>query len=154
MIDISILPSVEFRQKSKLPDVAGVYVALSEAGVSLYVGASRNLRQRWNSGRHHRMTDLQEHDFCRLAWVLVDEKDLGKTELQFIDELRPLLNSTTPLPYIHKRLHRIALVDTHIYFPVRVWAALKRLAKRNRRSLSAQIVIAVEQMIERENAKQ
>jgi hypothetical protein len=48
----------------------------------------------------------------------------------------------------------VKVVDTHIYFPAKVWAALKRLAKRNRRSLSAQIVIAVEQMLERENSKQ
>lgn len=41
-------------------------------------------------------------------------------------------------------------VDTHIYFPVKVWRALKKLAAQNRRSLSAEIVIAVEERITRE----
>lgn len=40
--------------------------------------------------------------------------------------------------------------DTHIYFPIKVWRAIKRLAERNRRSLSAEIVIAVEERVERE----
>lgn len=46
------------------------------------------------------------------------------------------------------------LQDTHIYFPLKVWRALKRLAKENRRSLSAEVVIAVEEKIEREKSCQ
>lgn len=41
--------------------------------------------------------------------------------------------------------------DTHIYFPIKVWRAIKKLAQENRRSLSAEIVIAVEERISREN---
>jgi len=39
-------------------------------------------------------------------------------------------------------------VDTHIYFPAKVWRAIKKLAEQNRRSLSAEIVIAVERHVE------
>lgn len=34
--------------------------------------------------------------------------------------------------------------DTHVYFPVKVLTDLKKMAKENRRSVSAEIVIAVE----------
>lgn len=43
--------------------------------------------------------------------------------------------------------------DTHIYFPLKVWWAIKKLAKANHRSLSAQIVIAVEEHVKREELK-
>lgn len=38
--------------------------------------------------------------------------------------------------------------DTHIYFPVKVLNGLKKLAEQNRRSVSAEIVIAVEKHID------
>lgn len=44
-------------------------------------------------------------------------------------------------------------IDTHIYFPIKVWRALKKLAAQNRRSLSAEIVIAVEERLEKERKK-
>ena len=40
--------------------------------------------------------------------------------------------------------------DTHIYFPVKVLNQLKKLADRNRRSVSAEIVIAVEEKLNKE----
>lgn len=41
-----------------------------------------------------------------------------------------------------------AFKDAHIYFPPKVMTELKKLAKRNRRSVSAEVVIAVEKHIE------
>lgn len=38
--------------------------------------------------------------------------------------------------------------DTHIYFPVRVLAGIKKVAKANRRSVSAEMVIAAERHID------
>jgi hypothetical protein len=40
--------------------------------------------------------------------------------------------------------------DTHIYFPVKILSQLKKLADRNRRSVSAEIVIAVEEKLSKE----
>ena len=40
--------------------------------------------------------------------------------------------------------------DTHIYFPIKVLAELKKLAEQNRRSVSAEIVMAVEEKLARE----
>lgn len=38
--------------------------------------------------------------------------------------------------------------DTHIYFPVKVLNGIRKLAQQNRRTVSAEIVIAVEKYIE------
>lgn len=43
--------------------------------------------------------------------------------------------------------------DTHIYFPVKVLTELKKMAERNRRSVSAEIVMAVEEKLAREKEK-
>jgi len=43
--------------------------------------------------------------------------------------------------------------DTHIYFPVKVLTELKKLAEQNRRSVSAEIVMAVEEKLAREKIK-
>ena len=43
--------------------------------------------------------------------------------------------------------------DTHIYFPVKVLAELKKMADRNRRSVSAEIVMAVEEKLAKEREK-
>lgn len=43
--------------------------------------------------------------------------------------------------------------DTHIYFPVKVLTELKKMAERNRRTVSAEIVMAVEEKLEREKSK-
>lgn len=43
--------------------------------------------------------------------------------------------------------------DTHIYFPAKVLAELKKLATVNRRSVSAEIVIAVEEKLAREKER-
>jgi len=37
--------------------------------------------------------------------------------------------------------------DTHVYFPVKVLNGIRKVAARERRSVSAQIVIAVEEYV-------
>lgn len=37
--------------------------------------------------------------------------------------------------------------DTHVYFPVKLLAELKRMAAANRRTVSAEIVMAVERSV-------
>ncbi len=44
-------------------------------------------------------------------------------------------------------------LEAHVYFPADVGRKLKEMTKRNRRSLSAEIVIAVEERIEKESKK-
>lgn len=43
--------------------------------------------------------------------------------------------------------------DTHIYFPIKVLTELKKMAERNRRTVSAEIVMAVEEKLAREKEK-
>lgn len=44
-------------------------------------------------------------------------------------------------------LMKAAVKDTHIYFPVKVLEGIKKLAALNRRTVSAEIVIAVERHV-------
>lgn len=44
--------------------------------------------------------------------------------------------------------------DVHVYFPPKVLADLKKLAKQNRRSVTAETVIAVEGHVERMREQQ
>ncbi len=37
--------------------------------------------------------------------------------------------------------------DTHIYFPLKVFAKVKKMAETNRRSISAEIVLAMENKV-------
>jgi hypothetical protein len=43
--------------------------------------------------------------------------------------------------------------DMHIYFPVKVLNGIKKLAETNRRTVSAEIVIAVERYVKQERAR-
>lgn len=43
--------------------------------------------------------------------------------------------------------------DTHLYIPVKLLAAIKKIAKENRRSTTAEIVIAVEEYVAAKNGK-
>jgi len=44
--------------------------------------------------------------------------------------------------------------DTHIYFPVKVLNEIKKLARVNRRSVSAEIVIAAEEHVAKTKTKE
>jgi hypothetical protein len=56
--------------------------------------------------------------------------------LTTVDSVNPIVLRSHPMKRETK--------DVHIYFPVNVLQKLKKLAERNRRSVSAEIVIAVE----------
>lgn len=43
--------------------------------------------------------------------------------------------------------------DTHIYIPVEMYEALKKVAEINRRSISTEVVIAVEQHVQNKRRK-
>lgn len=43
--------------------------------------------------------------------------------------------------------------DTHLYFPVKVLADIKKVAQKNRRSLTAEVIIAVEKHISETNGE-
>jgi excinuclease UvrABC nuclease subunit len=139
--DLLKLPRVKFSSRKTLPHVSGIYFALSD-GKLLYVGATKNLYQRWNIGGHHQHAALLQNGCTTLAWLAVEARVLPGLESRLIAELNPMLNRLRPTGE--------KLVDTHIYFPVKVLNQLRKLADRNRRSVSAEIVMAVEEKLTRD----
>jgi excinuclease UvrABC nuclease subunit len=137
-MDILKLPRVEFSQKRMLPRISGVYFVLAGDSV-LYIGATKNLHQRWNIGGHHQRKALIENGCTALAWVVTDPRGLKRREAALISEVRPPLNV---------RLFGGKMVNVHIYFPVKVLNDIRKLAAVNRRTVSAEIVIAAERHVE------
>jgi hypothetical protein len=87
----TMLPLVPFSIKNTLPRTAGIYFALHITGKVLYVGATRNLHQRWNT-YHHRSGELQEMGCTSVAYYLCGIDVLAEIECTMIQRFSPPLN--------------------------------------------------------------
>jgi len=67
--DVHIFPSTALDQIAALPIGAAIYYVLNRDGGVLYVGASKQVRQRWVN--HHRRSDLAAVGATRIAWQAV-----------------------------------------------------------------------------------
>jgi hypothetical protein len=67
--DVCTCPSTAWDQTAALPTGAGIYYVVNRDSIVLYVGASKQVRQRWF--RHHRRTDLAAVGAKRIAWQAV-----------------------------------------------------------------------------------
>jgi excinuclease UvrABC nuclease subunit len=65
-IDPLKLPSVLFESLADVPKITAVYFALAESGEVFYVGAARNLRERWQG--HRRWHVLQASQCTEITW--------------------------------------------------------------------------------------
>jgi excinuclease UvrABC nuclease subunit len=93
MINLDELPKVSFRDKSKLPQKAGVYIALNPKAIPLYVGMARNLKRRFTA--HHRLQQLSDLSCSVIAWIEAPLDELPLMEKQLIESLSPKLNKTS-----------------------------------------------------------
>lgn len=86
------LPSVPFKDRHLLPDVAGIYFVYSEKKL-LYIGKAVSLVRRWK--HHHRLEELRNFDDVQIKWLEIsaDKEELASLEKAFIESLRPALNS-------------------------------------------------------------
>lgn len=111
------LPSVSFNERRSLPRDSGVYLALSGLQV-LYVGATKNLHQRWNMGGHHKHAALARSHCTALAWFLVNVDNLARAEAETIRVFQPPLN-----------IHQVTARQTeHVYLASDIFTAIKTLA--------------------------
>lgn len=97
-LDITHLPFVLMKDKTKLPDVAGVYFVESR-GVILYVGMTESsLYHRWSS--HHRNNQI-ESQFVdpKIIYYICSEDTARDLETALIRKYNPLLQNTTIKPY-------------------------------------------------------
>jgi excinuclease UvrABC nuclease subunit len=80
-----------------LPKSSGLYAVLNRQSEVLYVGKSKNLNRRWQSG-HHRYPQAVELQSPRLAFIALAEKDIHQAERAFIQKYKPAWNDTTVPP--------------------------------------------------------
>jgi hypothetical protein len=67
--DVQVFPSTAWDQRAALPSAAAIYYVLGQGRGILYVGASKDVRQRWVT--HHRRADLTVAGATRIAWQAV-----------------------------------------------------------------------------------
>lgn len=87
-------PGRPIEERDRLPLCAGLYFVFDDPDKVLYIGKSKNIRNRWRS--HHRLPDLIAHRGVWIHWLRVDhqfsEEALGALELWCIDRFRPRYN--------------------------------------------------------------
>lgn len=105
--DVFRLPSVEFSQKSQLPENSGVYFLVANQQI-LYLGKAINLRGRWRS--HHRKHEANVLVTAglkvKIHYLLISSQEpsnhqqLLHVEQQLIKQFKPPLNDSPLLGII------------------------------------------------------
>ncbi len=94
-INLDSLPSVSLNELNNLPSISGIYVAFDCNNRFLYIGKANNIFERWKS--HHRkeqLSEINQGDAVRIAWLPWNEEDLDSVESYLINRYQPLFNNT------------------------------------------------------------
>ncbi len=89
-VNLLDLPSMPFRKKGKLPELACIYFVFCSQDSLLYIGRTVNLKNRWL--HHHRYRDLVNYGTTRIAWMEVSIHELEGIERKMISHFNPVLN--------------------------------------------------------------
>jgi hypothetical protein len=140
--DPLMLPSIPLNERSALPDIPAVYFAIGHDDVVLYVGKARRLLVRWRGTAHHRYTQLSTIGDVRLAWLPIDDdRMLQVIEALYIARIDPVLNRSKVL--------REKGQSAPLHAPHQLYEAIKALAKKDLRSINAEIIILLQEAVAR-----
>lgn len=92
-INPSLLPSVPVEGRENLPEVSGIYFAISQTGEILYIGKASCIRRRWEA--HHRFEEIRPYKNARIAWftyLAQTDEELATLEKECILHFMPVLN--------------------------------------------------------------
>ncbi|SKB14774.1 hypothetical protein PL11201_680050 [Planktothrix sp. PCC 11201] len=84
-MEITNLPQVSIKDRHFLPRTSGIYFVVNELGEVLYIGKTKNLRQRWQN--HH----LINYNW-RIVYFEAEYCSLPGLETQLIRKFLPRLN--------------------------------------------------------------
>ena len=88
---------INISQIQNLPKISGVYRVTDNTGITIYIGQSKNIHDRWNSG-HHKLGEIIS--ICGMnayiEWVEVPEWLLNRAENAAICSCMPKLNRRIP----------------------------------------------------------
>jgi len=143
------LPPVPLAERRRLPNCSAVYFAIAGDGEILYVGRTSNLTARWF--QHHRYVQLKDIDGVRLAWLECPTELLNEVELALIAWFKPELNGSLipaepSAATINPRMERLSAT-----MPREVLQGLRELCRRERRPLSAQLTLIVEEYLKEQH---
>jgi excinuclease UvrABC nuclease subunit len=88
-----------FNDLDKLPKASGIYRVMDCDRNVIYVGQSKNIYERWNSGKHEKHDEAIK--YCNgsvplIDWVLMPEWLLNRAENCAVRFYDPVLNQITP----------------------------------------------------------
>ncbi|MEM9137278.1 MAG: GIY-YIG nuclease family protein [Cyanobacteria bacterium P01_F01_bin.42] len=98
-------PHVSFHNRSRLPEIPGIYVIADINQFVWYVGQAKNLRSRWTGKTHHRYPQLiRSHKKLqhKIYWTPISEENLDAAEQKYIHLFRPELNDSKVKNYLPK----------------------------------------------------
>lgn len=143
-LDIAALPSLPLSDRKQFPLTACIYFCLDEKGAVQYIGRTGNLNQRWSS--HHRMSDLEKACCTKIAYLNVEDASLlREIETTLIEWFCPLLNGCQDT---NEPMVRISAT-----VPKLLVEQLRQVSKQERRSMSAQLTLLIEEWLELRNQK-
>ncbi len=97
---IDLLPSVPIGMRHLLPRCNAVYFLVGKKNKVLYVGQSRNLKQRIGLNHHCKAAVAPLGNECRIAWIPMDAlgtyAEVTHIEAVMINHLKPELNKYIP----------------------------------------------------------
>lgn len=134
-IDPFKLPTISLSQRKHLPLACAVYFVLHDNKV-VYVGKATVLRQRWDS--HHRIQEFKDlPGEVRIAWLICDSSELiDELEKSMIARFEPSINGSK-VEYATPR--------KTIYLEPKTMEALKKRAKKEKRTVSNLCNLLIEQ---------
>lgn len=142
-IEPSALPWLPLGMRWAFPDCAGIYFAMNRDGEVLYIGRSINICQRWR--QHHRYSQLEKIGGVRVAWLEIKNQSdtlLIGLEAELIEYFDPPLNWSEIMPSAGE-LKRVSIT-----IPDSVARRFRMFCLRQRRSVSAQITLLMEQAMQ------
>lgn len=88
---------ISISQLHELPKTSGIYRVIDSQGVTVYIGQSKNIHDRWCGG-HHKLAEiiyLYGIDVY-ITWVEVPEWLLNRAESAAVFDYQPKLNDRKP----------------------------------------------------------
>ena len=123
-VNLKALPSTPLEDRTVLPRQAGIYFIVKD-DIVLYVGKSRNIRRRWMSTRHHKLSEIKTLNHIKIAWLTYEAlSNLSELERAFIVRFKPKFNGVSS----PKRVEP-ALIDVEKVKAECVLAVMQELAK-------------------------
>jgi hypothetical protein len=117
-INFLTLPSLSVKQRNSLPECSAIYFVMNGEDI-LYIGATINLLQRWNS--HHRWEQFSKIQGIKIVWLQCNETDLiFEIEKALITYFQPSFNRT-PVCSSSKKVN--ILLTQKEYGVIKQWAS-------------------------------